>query len=470
MPRKQPTVLTDDRIRKMKPAKPDQRYEINDALVPGLLVRVNDEGRKSLMFYARWPDKNWSRRPIGEHGAVSIDQAREIARGWATLLLRGVDPRVQEEQERKAKLREQQHTFAAVAEDYIAYIHREGQRKARSVEHELRTHFISKWAERPAADITLHDVRAIIVPVAARAPYQAHTLFGHIRTLYRWAIASGAYGLESSPCDRLQPKFLIGKKRARKRVLNDDELRAFWRATARMGDLRIGGYPWCPLFRLLLLTGQRKTEISDAVWPEVDLDKRLLTIPPERFKSDSTHLCPLSTDAVVLLEALPRWKHPKGEFVFSTTRGAKPVDGFSKAKARLDELMLEELRTVATSRADAAMLARLDEIARLLATAANEDAAEADKDAARKKLKELWWTLHDLRRTVRTRLSWLGVADPIAERVIGHGPRDPLEKVYNRYEFLPERAAALQAWADRLRSIVEPPPTGDNVVKLRSVK
>jgi integrase len=72
--------------------------------------------------------------------------------------------------------------------------------------------------------------------------YQAHNLFGSLRAMLNWAIESGAYGLEHSPCDRIRPRRLLGERKPRQRVLTDAELRAFWKATGKMP------YPWGPLY------------------------------------------------------------------------------------------------------------------------------------------------------------------------------------------------------------------------------
>ena len=84
----------------------------------------------------------------------------------------------------------------------------------------------------------------------------AHLVFAHTRSLFNWAIARSVYGLETSPCDRLHPAKLIGPKEPRQRVLTDPELTALWRATEKLG------YPFGPLYRLLLLTGARKNEVA----------------------------------------------------------------------------------------------------------------------------------------------------------------------------------------------------------------
>jgi integrase len=250
------------------------------------------------------------------------------------------------------------------------------------------------------------------------AIYQAHNCFGHIRTFFNWVIDRGIYGLDLSPCDRLKPARLIGPKKPRQRVLNDDEIFAYLRAADRQG------YPFGAMFRLLALTGQRKSEVSDARWREFDLEKRIWTIPPERFKSDASHMVPLTDDALALLRSLPRFA--RGDCLFTTTCGEKPVCGFSKAKARLDGRMLRTLQALAKRR--------------------DEQTIE---------IKLTRFVIHDVRRTVRTRLSSLRVPANVAEMVIGHGKKG-LARVYDQHEFLDEMREALDLWAGRLREIQTP--------------
>jgi integrase len=412
--------LTDRSLKALEPAVAGAHYDVFDLGFAGFGVRVSDTGRKTFVLTARYPgSKNPTRRALGHYGPMTLEEAHEKARGWKKLIDRGVDPAAEEERRHQAELRKHKNTFAAVAEAYIAHIHRQKHRKAAEVERELRKEFVERWGERAITDITQHDVVAVTDAAVARgAPYQAHNLFGHIRTLFGWAIGRGVYGLEHSPCDRLKPKDLIGRRDPRDRTLTDDELRAFWRATAKLE------YPWAPFFRMLLLTGQRKSEVSDALWSEFDLEAKLWTVPPERFKSNSKHLVPLTDDVIALLRALPTFQ--KGQRIFSTTFGVKPIDGFSKIKGRLDGLMAEELGKAPPP-----------------------------------------FVIHDVRRTVRTRLSALRIPDTVAEMVIGHG-RKGLQRVYDQHKFIEEMREALTAWAARLRDIVEPPPA--NVVALPTAR
>jgi integrase len=425
--------LTDRTLKALKAAPPGTHRDVWDTGFPGFGVRVSDTGRKTFVLAARYPgSNNPTRRALGQYGPLSLEKARTKASEWLELVRKGIDPATEEQRQRQAELRKQKNTFASVAEAYIVHIHRQKQRKADVVERELRREFIERWGERPITDIQPEDVIAVLDEAVKRgAEYQAHNLLGHIRRLFNWAIARNVYGLERGPCDRMKPKDVIGTRTMRDRTLTDDELRVFWRATGRLK------YPWAPFFRMLLLTGQRKSEVSDARWSEFNLDGALWTIPPERFKSGSEHLVPLTSEVLALLRTLPHFK--KGDHLFSTTFGQKPIDGFSKAKARLDRRMLRTLRAMARMR--------------------GEDHP--------KKVKLPPFVIHDVRRTVRTRLSALRIPDTVAEMVIGHG-RKGLQRVYDQHKFIDEMREALTAWAARLRDIVEPPPA--NVVKLAKAR
>jgi len=358
----------------------------------------------SFILYTRFPgSKAPTRRALGRYPAITLEAARIKAAQWRTLIAKGVDPAIEEERARLAEQRKRANTFGAVAEDFIRD-KVSGERKRRAVELELRREFIAAWGNRPISEITPHDVRLIVKAAVDRgAPYQAFNLLALAKRLFNWAIDQHCYGLEASPCDRLKPKAIIGPKATRKRVFTNREWRAFWNVTAAMP------YPYGPLFRVLALTGQRRSEVAEARWPEFDLDVKLWTIPPERMKADAPHLVPLSNPVIRILDGLPR----NGEYLFSTY-GRKPVNGFSKAKRLLDERMLAEL-------------GELPE-----------------------------FVTHDVRRSVRTGLSALPVSDLVRELVIAH-TRPGLHKVYDQYAYLDEKREALELWAARLQSIVAAP-------------
>jgi integrase len=165
-----------------------------------------------------------------------------------------------------------------------------------------------------------------------------------------------------------------------------------------------------PLCRLLLLTAQRVGEVSGMRWSEIDFDSRTWTIPKERAKNGKAHTVHLSSLATEVLAEVPH----RGDRLFTGNN----IDGI---KARLE-------------------------------------AAVGAGD----------WTLHDLRRTAVTGMARLGIAPHVADRVLNHqaGTIRGVAAVYNRFEYLEERKAALEAWGRFVDSLVRPGGAG-NVVPLR---
>jgi len=416
--------LTDRTLKALKPATAGKHYDVMDSVVPGFGVRVSDTGRRTFILVKRFPGSlNPTRLALGEFGALSLEKARTKARDWLELIRQGKHPKDEERRQRVAEERRRANSFRTVAEDFINLAAMK-QRKGGEVKRDIEREFIARWDGRPITDISAHDVTAVLDEAVARgAPYQAHNLLGHIRRLFNWAIARGVYGVDRSPCDRMKPKDVIGPKAVRTRVFSDSEWRAFWRATEGMK------YPYGPLFRMLALTGQRKSEVAEAQWSEFDLARKLWTIPAERMKADAPHVVPLSDAVIAILKSLPRFD--KGDHLFSTDFGHKPVNGFSKAKAALDMPILAELR----------------------------------KDNPKAKLAP--FVIHDIRRGMRTGLSALPVSSDVAELVIAHA-RPGLRKVYDQYAFESEKRKALELWASRLRDIVEVAPA--NLVSLEKAR
>lgn len=450
--------LTDAKIKALQPAESGKRYEVQDALLPGLIVRVSDTGHKTLLLRIRISGRidpksgrvNPVRRVLGEIGTISLDDARDKAREWLRLVEKGIDPQDEVERERRELARQRQaerdNSFKALAEAYIRHKRRAGHRRTDTTEREINRHLVSRWGERPVTDITRRDVVELVNEIVdAGKRRTAHDIFGHARALFGWAIDQGIYDVEHSPCDRVRPARLIGEKKFRQRVLTDRELFAYWRATYRLG------YPLGPFYRVLLLTGQRLNEVAGlrrrelhpeltkllrqdepVDWAKVPAEHKVWTVPAERFKSNAEHKVPLPDVVCAELAALPRFG--KSDHLFTSTAGRKPINGFGQAKARMDRRMLLTLRALVRSGGD---------------------------DPASVALEP--WVQHDVRRTVRTRLSGLRVPTEVAEMVIGHGKKG-LSRVYDQHGFMDEMREALEAWARRLLSIVE--PRTDNVVEL----
>jgi integrase len=198
----------------------------------------------------------------------------------------------------------------------------------------------------------------------------------------------------------------------RDRVLDDDEIVRFWTACETLGP------PFASLFRLLLLTAQRRDEVGGMRWSEIDFERCEWRIPRERAKNDKASVIHLSDFAIEILEGMPRIGD--SDFVFTTNERA-PVSGFSRAKNRLDALMGNPPE----------------------------------------------WTLHDLRRTGASGMARLNVPPHVVDKILNHvsGAIRGVSAIYNRYSYVEERRAALDAWARFVESLVR--PGASNVIGLR---
>jgi len=229
--------------------------------------------------------------------------------------------------------------------------------------------------------------------------------------IFRWATTRPELRLERSPGEKLSPTTIVGKRVERDRTLTDPEWRALARAIQRLE------YPFGPFVHLLMLTALRRSEISHARWRELDLtDQKQWTIPKERMKNDRAHVVPLTAGMLTIINALPR-----GEFLFPNSRGSGPLAGHSTRKAKLDQVMLEELQ--------------------------REDPSVSSLTP---------WTLHDIRRSVRTKMSELPIpeGDVVRELILAHA-RPQLHRTYDQYAYLAERRRAYELWEEKLTSILE---------------
>jgi integrase len=406
------TLITDRTLRGLKPAPAGTRTVLWDSAVPSLCVRVTDRGAASYSVMKRVKGNAAPiRRMLGIAWTVPfpasqplpypLSTAREDARAMLLDMSRGVDPKSKQAAKEREDATRQANSFASVAEAFIQK-HVSGLKSGPEVETTIRRELIPKWGNRPIADITRRDVAELIEGIAdSGRKYAAHKLFNYASKLFAWAIARHLYGLETSPCTGVKPSELAGKKEPRQKVLSDSEIRALWKATEGLG------YPAAPFVRLLLLTGQRLREVAEMQWQEVDLDKALWAIPPERMKGDTAHEVPLPPMAVEILKSLPRWTGP---YIFSTTGGARPISGFSKMKLRIDAALAEAIPA---------------------------------------------WRFHDLRRTMRTGLGGLPVPANVSEMCLAHA-QPGLHQIYDRHSYRAEKRRAFELWAAQLKDIVEP--------------
>lgn len=416
-------TLTDTRLKGLKAT--GSRYELRDALVPGLHVRISEKGARTFALKTRYPNsEHATARSLGEYPVITLEDAREKAREWRKLIGRGIDPQIVAERERQENLQRLGVTFGAVAGDFIRD-KLSGERRGREVARELKNELVARWGDRPITEITDLDIVGVIRAKKRTAPTAARNLLALAKRFFRWVKAQRVYGLKASPVDGLTAKDFDLEASRRDRTLSDDELFAFWRAAERLP------YPAGPCYRLLALAALRLNEAARAQRPELDRRDGVWVVPPERMKGRNkgkgqarAHAVPLTGEVVGIFDELPK---QSGRYLFSTTAGAKPAWLGDKIKKDLDRRMLLTLKALARA---------------------------CGKDSAVVELRP--WVNHDLRRTVRTRLSRLKISEESREAVLAH-VRPGIKGTYDTHDYLPEKAEALTLWAAELRRIVWTP-------------
>jgi integrase len=422
-------ALTDAKVKSLKAAPKGTRKQYMDALVPGFGVRVTDKGVKTYILQTRFPGSpNPVRREIN---APELAKARKTASDWLALIKQGVDPAQVKAKAEEEKAMTRANTFRAIAVDYFER-KLARQRSGKNLTKRIIKHLIPIFQDRPVAEITDLDILGKVVnPRAVKTPSMARSLFNDLHTFFGWAIDQRIYGLKANPCVGIKISKIVGERPVRKRILNDDELRALWIAASRLA------YPVGPLYRGLILIALRIRELSNTVHSEWNLHGNAWewTIPAERMKGKLAHVVPVTADIRAIYDACPK----RGKYLFSYTDGETPIAICAKVKDQIDAEMLKVLREIAVERGE------------------NPEDVEMAH-----------WTNHDIRRTARSRLSRLkGIDLETREAILAH-VKPGMQRVYDQYEYFDEKLEALQLWARNLREIVEPAPS--NVIQMRGAK
>ena len=434
-------TLTEAALERFKPDS-SRRREIPDGLLTGLYFVLQPSGARSWAVRYR-AGKTSRKLTLGSYPKLRLSDAREAAREALLKAKKGEDPAA-EKREAKATASADGiaglHRFENVVRTFFVRYAKDKNRSWRESARLLglvpgkskkvdpaafvaaKGSVLAKWGDRNIAEIKRSEIIAFVDCIVDRgAPIAANRTLAALSKLFNWSIERGL--IDASPVAAISPP---SPEKSRDRVLSDDEIRWLWKATEAIG------FPFGPIARMLLLTGQRRNEVGGMTHGE--LDGHVWTIPKERAKNNQAHLVPLSIAALEELAYVPKIAGRRG-FVFTTT-GDTPVSGWSRAKDAIDREMHAAARRCTRERGD-------------------------DPDA----VSIPHWTLHDLRRTAASGMARLGIAVHVVERLLNHrsGTIRGVAAVYNRFDYLSEREAAAEAWGRGVIKIVtdEPAPRAD---------
>jgi len=369
--------LTDLTLKRLRvPEK--GRVTFSDDSVPGFGVRVSASGAKSFVLLL---GRSRKRVTIGRYPIITLSDARSHARELIAARVLG-----------KEDLPSM--NFEDAIPIFIAAHFGDNYPKPRTkneIERLLRRHFLPKFRFEQLSHIKPHEI-GDIVDSLHKTPSIAHHAFAAIRMFFRWA--EGRRYVLRSPCAGLRPPRALP---ARDRVLSRDELKAV------LGHALANPSTFSRIMLLLLLTGQRRSEIASLDQRWIDWDSRTITFPASITKNKRVHTIPYGTAAASIL------KEGANKGCLFPARGRESsFDGWSKCKPIFD----------------------------------------ADLNLPH-------WTLHDLRRTFATHLAALGVPVHVTEKLLNHisGSMGGIVAVYQRHTYQKEMREAVELWEQYLVTI-----------------
>ena len=360
-----------------------KRLDVWDTVLQGFGVRVSPAGRKSWFVIVRVGGRQ-KRVTIGTYPAISLAEARDEARK----IIRDAQLGLLTDSAKPPTL-----TLGQTIPLFVQLYAKPKNRGWRESER-LLGKFQGLFA-MPLTQIVRSDVvRVLDEIIASGTPYRANRALSALKKLMNWALDRGM--IDVNRIAGLKPPH---RERSRELVLSDEDLASLMRAADAEG------YPFGDAVKLLILTGQRRSEVAEMRWSEIGIERGVWTIPPGRTKNGQSHEVPLSSSAVSLLRSLPRFL--ASDWVFTTT-GRSPISGFGRVKLRLQAV---------TGTSD--------------------------------------WRIHDIRRTVASGMARIGVDPHVIEKVLNHksGIISGVAAVYNRYGYEKEKRLALNNWAEHVAGV-----------------
>jgi integrase len=378
------------------PANKDDAIFFDDQL-PGFgyrLRRRSGDGPVRRTWVVQYRRSGATRRvKLGEASVLSAEKARLAAKKVLGAVALGQDP----QGDRVDRRNKDQLSLRRVIDEYL--LAKRTQVRPRTfveIKRYLTTAYFQPLHSMAIDQVARKDIAARLVVIArGGSVVAAARARATISALFTWALQMGL--VEQNPViGTVKPKGNGG----RSRVLADAEFAAIWCACQ---DDEFGR-----IVKLLVLTACRRQEIGGMRWSEVDPQAGTWTIPSERSKNGRAHTLPLPAAAWDIIERVPRRAHR--DHLFGLVADA----GFTRwaAKADFDQRL-------------------------------GTDVAP--------------WTMHDLRRSVATRMADLGVQPHIIEQILNHqsGHKRGPAGIYNRSSYEREVRSTLAMWADYVRTLVE---------------
>src|SRR5262245_59071246 len=398
-----------------------KRFEVFDAIVPGLAIRVSASGRKTFTLYYRHRSR-MRRLGLGRYPDVLLEKARKIATQHRGRIFNGADPA----REKQTEHAQDENTVQALYELYRSRKEK-SLRSWSEVRRIMEREVLPVWRHRRVVDIRRRDVRELVEHKARIAPIQANRVLQRISAMFTFAMDQD--WIEANPAWRIKKP---GRERSRDRVLTREELRELWAALHETEATNPDGTRKRRLSQTLndmlivmLLTAQRRGEVCTMRWQDVDLSTGWWLIPAESSKNADPHRVPLASMVLEILERRASAKNADDQYVFSNHRHTCVHDRAKKAAAVLCNGGLS-----------------------------------------------FHFRAHDLRRTAASYMGEAGVDRFHIAHVLNHRSvtHSTVTAIYDRYRYDKEKRAALEKWAELLSGIIDTKPAPTAAPSRRAVR
>lgn len=420
-------MLTDRALRALKPRKSPYLVAVGD---PALYVEVQPGGTLTFLSRLRLNgNANADRIRHGNYPDLSLKRAREKHAEARRLIDEGRDPRVvmlERRQADEAARRAQRSalTVDKLADEFIEQCivgtpKKPGRKRQDEPKRILKRYVRPALGNELVKDLDRQAIMRVLSRLAGRAPVMANRTLALLKQMFAFAVAHGY--MQGNPIADVKRKNVGGDEKPRDRVLSDAEISTLWS--------KLDSAPGTPdvkaAVRILLATGVRQGELIRARWEHVDFNSRQWTIPAAAAKQARARSVPLNDMAVeefAKLHALAGFS----DYVLPSWKGERRIAESHVSDKAIDKAI----------------------------------------ERARQHIGIAHWTAHDLRRTLRTNFSQLGVQPHVAEKALGHALQGVL-RVYDQHDYLAEQRDAFDRWGAKIASVTNAETAAQKVVPIK---
>ncbi|EKS32673.1 tyrosine-type recombinase/integrase [Afipia clevelandensis] len=375
----------------------EKPYKIFDG--GGLHLYVTPQGSRLWRLAYRFNRKQ-KLLSLGAYPVVSLADARQARIQAKRFLSQGQDPSEVRREERETKRIAASNDFSSIAKECLQKWKAEGQAEATLVKKEWLLDFVIRdLGHRPIAEITARELLAVLKKIESTGRYEtASRVRSTVGAVFRYAIASAR--AERDVSADLRDALTTPKVRHHPGITDPHAIGGLLRA--------IDGFDGHSVTRIALklapLLFLRPGELRSLEWSEIDVSAKLIRVSANKTKLRRDHICPLSRQAMKLIEEI-REISGESRYLFPSLR--------SWHRPMSENTLNGALRRLGYSG---------DEM-----------------------------TAHGFRSMASTRLNESGKFAPdVIERQLAHIEQNEVRRAYNAAQHMPERVLMMQYWADYL--------------------